>query len=186
MGRKSSLDSLPQDVRRWLERALTERNFTGYADLEALLRDKGYVITRSSLQRFGYKMEQQLARVRAATEAARLMAREAADDGDDRSGGLMALIQTEMIDIFMRLKAVDDNDPKENEKRAKLLSIAAKNIATLTRASINLKKYQADIRREAREELLREQAAALDKAAKAQGLGEDQVRFWREKVLGIK
>ncbi|EDT6370784.1 DUF3486 family protein, partial [Salmonella enterica subsp. enterica] len=61
MGRKSSLDVLPQDVRRWLERALTERNFTGYAELEALLKDKGYAITRSSLQRFGYKMEQQLA-----------------------------------------------------------------------------------------------------------------------------
>ncbi|EPC4825761.1 DUF3486 family protein, partial [Salmonella enterica] len=54
MGRKSSLDVLPQDVRRWLERALTERNFTGYAGLEALLKDKGYAITRSSLQRFGY------------------------------------------------------------------------------------------------------------------------------------
>lgn len=55
MGRRSSIDSLPTEVRRWLERALTENNFSGYARLEALLKEKGYVITRSSLQRFGYK-----------------------------------------------------------------------------------------------------------------------------------
>lgn len=67
MGRRSSIDSLPKEVRRWLERALTENNFTGYAELESLLKEKGYSITRSSLQRFGYKMEQQLAQVRAAT-----------------------------------------------------------------------------------------------------------------------
>ncbi|SQS52220.1 Mu-like phage-related protein [Escherichia coli] len=63
MGRRSSIDSLPKEVRRWLERALTENNFTGYAELESLLKEKGYSITRSSLQRFGYKMEQQLARM---------------------------------------------------------------------------------------------------------------------------
>lgn len=38
MGRRSSIDSLPTDVRRWLERALTENNFTGYAELESLLK----------------------------------------------------------------------------------------------------------------------------------------------------
>ncbi|EDC6554276.1 DUF3486 family protein, partial [Salmonella enterica subsp. enterica serovar Montevideo] len=91
MGRRSSIDSLPTEVRRWLERALTENNFSGYARLEALLKEKGYVITRSSLQRFGYKMERQLARIRAATEAARLMAQEAGDEADDRSAGMMAL-----------------------------------------------------------------------------------------------
>ena len=36
MGRRSSIDSLPKEVRRWLERALTENNFTGYAELESL------------------------------------------------------------------------------------------------------------------------------------------------------
>ena len=40
MGRRSSIDSLPTDVRRWLERALTENNFTGYAELESLLKER--------------------------------------------------------------------------------------------------------------------------------------------------
>lgn len=182
MGRKSSLDVLPQEVRRWLERALTERNFTGYAELEELLKDKGFVITRSSLQRFGYKMEQQLARVRAATEAARLMAREAEDDSDDRSGGLMALIQTEMIDIFMRLKAVEGDDPKENEKRTKLLAIASKNIATLTRASVSLKKFQLDVRDklDAKMDELERQAKGGDGR-----LSLETLKLVREQIYGI-
>ncbi len=40
MGRRSSIDSLPKEVRRWLERALTENNFTGYAELESLLKER--------------------------------------------------------------------------------------------------------------------------------------------------
>ncbi|EMK0351717.1 MULTISPECIES: DUF3486 family protein [Citrobacter] len=178
MGRRSSIDTLPQDVRRWLERALTENNFTGYADLENLLRDKGYVITRSSLQRFGYKMEQQLARVRAATEAARLMAREAGDDADDRSAGLMALIQTEMIDILMRLQQVGDNDDPSD--RAKLLATASKNIATLTRASVNLKRFQAEVK--AKAELA---ANAAEKIARKGGLSHEAAQAIRREILGI-
>ena len=178
MGRRSSIDSLPKEVRRWLERALTENNFTGYADLETLLREKGFLITRSSLQRYGYKMEQQLARVRAATEAARLMAREAGDDADDRSAGLMALIQTEMMDILMRLQQVGDNeDPGE---RAKLLATASKNIATLTRASVNLKRFQSEVR-----ERTQQAANAAEKIARKGGLSTDAVLQLRREILGI-
>lgn len=127
MGRRSSIDTLPTEVRRWLERALTENNFSGYARLEALLKEKGYVITRSSLQRFGYKMERQLARIRAATEAARLMAQEAGDEADDRSAGMMALIQTEMLDVLMRLQEIGESD--DPAKRAKLLATASETCA---------------------------------------------------------
>lgn len=33
MAPRSSIDKLPEDVRRWLERALTENGFSGYAEL---------------------------------------------------------------------------------------------------------------------------------------------------------
>ncbi|MCQ8811636.1 DUF3486 family protein, partial [Escherichia coli] len=85
-------------------------------------------------QRFGYKMERQLARIRAATEAARLMAQEAGDEADDRSAGMLALIQTEMLDVLMRLQEIGEND--EPAKRAKLLATASESIATLVRASV--------------------------------------------------
>ena len=45
---------------------------------------------------------------------------------------------------------------------------------------------RAEVRRQAREELLKEQDENLKKAAISQGMGEEQIQFWREKVLGIK
>lgn len=49
MAPRSSIEKLPEDVRRWLERALTENGFSGYVELENLLREKGYQIGNSSL-----------------------------------------------------------------------------------------------------------------------------------------
>lgn len=185
MARRSTIDKLPEDVRRWLERALNESGFSGYTELETLLRDRGYVISKSAIHRYGQKIERRYGAIRAATEAARMLTEGAADDQDARSEAVIALIQTELFESIVQLQEAEEGEI-DHKDRVALLSKVAKNVATLSRASVNLKKYQADIRREAREELLREQAAALDKAAKAQGLGEDQVRFWREKVLGIR
>lgn len=185
MARRSTIDKLPEDVRRWLERALNEFGFSGYTELETLLRDRGYVISKSAIHRYGQKIERRFGAIRAATEAARMLTEGAADDQDARSEAVIALIQTELFDSIVQLQEAEEGEI-DHKDRVALLSKVAKNVATLSRASVNLKKYQADIRREAREELLREQAAALDKAAKAQGLGEDQIRFWREKVLGIR
>ncbi|MFE8059760.1 phage protein Gp27 family protein, partial [Escherichia coli] len=47
MARRSTIEKLPEDVRRWLERALTESGFSGYNELESLLRERGYVISKS-------------------------------------------------------------------------------------------------------------------------------------------
>lgn len=106
------------------------------------------------------------------------MAREAGDDADDRSAGLMTLIQTEMIDILMRLQQVsDENDPTD---RAKLLATASRNIATLTRASVNLKRFQSEVKEKA--ELA---ANAAEKIARKGGLSSDAVQALRREILGI-
>lgn len=51
--------------------------------------------------------------------------------------------------------------------------------------SLNLKERQA-VAKAAREKLLEEQDANLQAEAKAQGMDEAQVDFWRRKVLGIR
>ena len=53
MARRSTIEKLPEDVRRWLERALTESGFSGYNELESLLRERGYVISKSAIHRYG-------------------------------------------------------------------------------------------------------------------------------------
>ena len=60
MARRSTIEKLPEDVRRWLERALTESGFSGYNELESLLREQGYVISKSAIHRYGQKIERRL------------------------------------------------------------------------------------------------------------------------------
>jgi len=177
MARRSSISKLPKSVRDWLDRALTERNFSGYAELETLLRDKGYQLSRSAIHRYGHKIERRMAAIKVSTEAARLISEAAQDDQDARSEALHALVQTELFDTILNLQeAAEGNiDPKE---RVKLLSAAARNIADLTRSSVNLKRFQAEVRVR-----LEAASANVEKIARAGGLSDESVREML-KVLG--
>ena len=93
------------------------------------------------------------------------------------------MVQTELFESIVNLQEAGDiEDPAE---RIGLLSSAAKNIATLTRASVAQKRWADEVRQAARAELLREQAAELDKTVQAGGMDEDQAMFWRKKFLGV-
>lgn len=176
MASRSTVEKLPEEVRRWLERSLTESGFSGYAELENLLREQGYVISKSAIHRYGQKIEKRFGAIRAATEAARMLTEGAEDDQDARSEAVIALIQTELFESIVQLQEAGEEeiDPK---KRVELLSKVAKNIATLSRASVNLKKFQADVRerikREAREELIREQREKLDELGKTGSISQE-------------
>jgi len=177
MARRSSISKLPESVRQWLEAALVERNFSGYAELEALLRDKGFELSRSAIHREGQKLERRLAAIKASTQAARLISEAAADEQDARSEALHALVQTELFDTILNLQEAGeaDIDPKE---RVKLLSAAAKNIATLTRASVTLKRFQTEVRAR-----LEAATASVEKIARQGGLSDASIREML-KVLG--
>jgi len=179
MARKSRVSQLPASVRQWLEKALIDRNFSGYAELEALLREQGYVLSRSGIHRYGQQVERRMAAIKASTEASRLITEAAADDKDARSEALHALVQTELFETILNLQEASDEevDPKE---RVKLLSAAAKNIATLTRANVTLKRYQAEL-------AIRVQAAANDagKLAIEGGLSPDRAQAIVNRILGV-
>lgn len=187
MARRSRIDELPEEVRRWLERALTESGFAGYQELEALLRDKGYQISKSAIHRYGQKIERRFAAIKASTEAARLLTEGAADDQDARSEAVIALVQTELFESILNLQeaTAGDVDPAD---RLGLLSTAAKNIATLARASVNQKRFrldeQARIEREAREKLLAEQEEKLQELRGADGMSEQMEARIRRILLG--
>jgi len=177
MARRSSIARLPEDVRQWLDRALAERNFSGYAQLEGLLRERGFELSKSAIHRHGQKVERRMAAIRASTEAAKLITEAAQDDQDARSEALHALVQTELFDTILNLQEAGDADLDPTE-RVKLLSAAAKNIATLTRASVNLKRFQTEVR-------ARLEAATVDveKIARQGGMSDASVREML-KVLG--
>lgn len=185
---RSSIAKQPAEIRSYIEKLLLNSVLTldeKLADLKAQFPDEDDLPSRSAIYRYGQKLERRLSAIRASTEAAKLIRENAGDREDARSEALMAMIQSELFESIIELQEASDEDMPA-EKRIGLLSAAAKNIATLTRSSIGLKKYQEDISTKARAELLEEQEVNLKAVARAKGMSSEETEFWREKVLGMK
>lgn len=197
MGRKSTISRMPAEIKSYIEAMLA----TGAQTLDEMIADlqerfpaeatSGSLPSRSALHRYGTKLDRRLAAIRASTEAAKIIREHAGDDQDARSEALTAMVQTELFEAILALQEADDPPPEGTSAeeaaaaRVTLLSKAAKNIATLTRSSINLKVFQAKIEEDTRRKLLAEQEASLQEVAKAQGMDAEQVDFWRRRFLGI-
>ena len=108
MAQRSTVELLPEDVRHALERRLAESGFSNYSELTDWLKSQGYEISRSAVHRFGQKVERRFASIKASTEAARLIAEGASDEGDTRSEALMAMLQTELFDAMVEIGEFDD------------------------------------------------------------------------------
>ena len=177
MARRPKVAGLPPDVRAWLDKALADRNFSDYEDLERLLAERGFTIGKSSIHRYGQKLEAKLAAVKASTEAARAIAEAAPDDADLRSGAVMSLVQTEIFNVMVMLQEAEVAEPEE---RLKLMAKAAKAIAELSRAAVNQKKWETIVR-----EKVKAAADAVERIAKKGGLSAKSAAEIRKSILGI-
>lgn len=171
MGRKSSIDRLDPDIKAYIQAMLASGSQTLdelIADLQARFpaaASAGDLPSRSAVGRYGQKLERRLSAIRASTEAAKMIQAHAGDDKDARSEALTAMVQTELFEAILALQEIDEPPPEgvsaeeAAANRVALLSKAAKNIATLTRSSINLKEFQAKVEEATRKKLLAEQEA---------------------------
>lgn len=189
MGRKSSIDRLPEDVKGHIERRIAEGRMTLdelIAELRATFPDEaaeGELPSRTAVHRYGQKLERRLSAIRASTEAAKIIQAQAGDDKDARSEALTALIQTQLFEAILDMQEASGEEV-DSAERVGVLSTAAKNIATLTRSSVNLKRFQAKVEEDTRRRLLEEQRAKLDAMGSKGGVTEDTKRAIRE-ALGM-
>lgn len=172
MARESAVSALPREVQDELNRQLIDQNFTGYEDFETWLRNLGYEISKSSIHRYGQKIERRMAAIRASTEAAKFITEAAGDDQDARSEAVIALVQSEMFDSIIAIQEAGDEDDEKLSaaERIGLMSAAAKNIATLTRASIAQKEFKTKVLAKVSEDAFK---AAIS-GATAEGLTPEQ------------
>ena len=133
---------MPTAVREWLEQALIDSKFSGYKELEELVKAKGFDISHAAIHRHGQKLERRLAAIQASTRAAEAIAKAAPDTADNRSAAVTAMIQTSLFDALMDLQ---DAEGMEAEDRIATLAKASQGFAKLATSSINLKKYQAEV-----------------------------------------
>ncbi len=189
MGRKSSIDRLPDNVKAYIQGRLADGSMT----LDELIADlqttfpadaaAGELPSRSALGRYGQKLERRLSAIRASTEAAKIIRAQAGDEVDARSEALTAMIQSELFESIMALQEVDDQE-MDPAQRVGLLADAAKNIATLTRSSVTLKKFQAEAEQRARAQLLQEQEEKLAEMRGSDGMSEELESRIRKILLG--
>lgn len=189
MGRKSSLSRLRPDIRTYIESMLA----LGSQTLDQLISDlqerfpleakSGELPSRSAIGRYGQNLERRLSAIKASTEAARLISEHAGDSKDARSEALTALVQTELFEAILSLQEADDSELDKGE-RIGMLSAAAKNIATLSRSSVNLKMFQAKVEEALRKKLMEEQREKLDALGHQGGVTEATMQSIRV-ALGI-
>lgn len=178
MGRESAIDQLAPEHLELLKARLEDSGFQNYRELTDWLTELGYEISKSSVHRFGKKHEQKIQAVSLSTQAAIYMAERNPDDAGALSSSVITMMQSEFFNALVQLQQLDD-DGKPLERMAALAKIG-KGVSELSKAAVNQKKWQVEVRDKA------ERAAeAVTDIAQKGGLSGDTVQEIRRAILGI-
>ena len=179
MARESAVDQLSTEHLELLKIRLEDSGFQDYQQLTDWLTELGYEISKSSVHRFGKKHEQKMQAVSLSTQAAIYMAERNPDDAGALSSTVITMMQSEFFNALVQLQSLDDTDT-DPMVRMGMLSKISKGIAELSKASVNQKKHQIEVRDKAN--------AAADKVeqlASKGGLSGKAVQEIRKAILGI-
>ena len=179
--RRSKIRRLAPDVRQAIERMLREDQLT-LAEMIAELerRFPGEELpSKSGLHRYQVGLEEMMGRMREIDAAARVVVAELGESPDEKAGALLAQsITTLATHAALSAQQRDDVSIEEVRKLARAASYAMD-------ARVKSRQEREAIRAAAREELLREQKAALEKAVKTGGLSAETSEDFRRKILGV-
>lgn len=179
MGRKSSVARLEPAARKYLEKLLREDRHT-LDELLAALRAKFPTadVSRSGLHRYRASLDEMMGRMREIDTAATALVSELGEGVGDKAGALLA----QAVTTLATNAALNAHGEDVSIKEVAELARAAR--AAMQARTMSLKEREA-VEEAARRKLLAEQEANLQEVAKAQGMDEAQVDFWRRKFLGI-
>lgn len=179
MPRRSKVYDLPAGLRDELNERLVSSGFQGYEQLAGWLEERGFNVSRSSVQRYGQDLQEEfelaMGDVRKTTELARAMT----SDQDDESGVLIDATARIVQDQLLRITIAMRQAETEPEEAAKHLSKVTRALADIGRVSLGQKKWAREVRKEA----LEEAAQRVEDAALTKGLSAEDAKFWREQVL---
>lgn len=179
MAKQSAIDQLNPDDKFWLDTWFKDKGFCGYVEIAEILMERGYSISKSSVHRYGQKLEQKLAAVQASTQAAILIADAAPDDSDMRTQAVLSLMQTQLFDTLIALQeaGAEGVDPA---KRLALIASCGKGIASIAQASIGQKKWMLEVR-----DRVEKAAQAVESIVKKGGLSKEAAAAIKREILGI-
>lgn len=179
MAKPSAIDQLNAEDKVWLDARFRDQGFCGYVEIAELLAERGYNVSKSSVHRYGQKLEQKLAAVQASTQAAIMISEAAPDDSDMRTQAVLSLMQTQLFDTLIALQEAG-SEGVDPAKRLALISSCGKGIASIAQASIGQKKWMLDVR-----DRVEKAAQAVDSIVKKGGLSSEAADVIRKEILGI-
>ncbi len=184
MPRPSKIAKLPSELRAWLHKAIVER---GYGDivalteeLNALCKEGGVAVSvgKSAVGVESQRVKRAQEAIRATTEAARLIAEAAPDEGDNRSAAAMAIVQSEVFELLLKVR--ESEEIEDPVVRLGIMNEAALGLSRLSRSRVNQARWNSEVQTKAKAA-----ADAVAKIAKKGGLSAGQVAEIRSSILGI-
>ena len=178
MPKRSSIDAMPQDLRRELDERLVAAQFSNYSGLSEWLEQKGFKIGKSSIHRYGQALEEQHTEALADARTLLALARSSADIGD--AGSEIARTASTILQTDIVRTVLDIRQEQDPAKRAGLLAKLTKAQADIGRMSIAAEKWQAELQKKAALA-----AASVEKVVKKAGLSAETANEIRRQILGI-
>lgn len=169
MGQKSKVDMLPEKIKTELNKRLVLGRDTLDTLMDWLHSQGCDIVSRSGLHRYGQQFDSKLAAIKIATEQAKAVAEAASDDEGAMNEALIRLVQQKSFDVLVNLQDEEVNLPKMGVM-----------IAKLSKASVDQKKWMAEVRQKAKAT-----ADEVVKVAKKGGLSGEKAEEIRKKILGI-
>lgn len=181
---KSSITRLPPDQKAHIERLLRDGQLTldeMISELQtAFPGGAAAEVSRSALHRYEKGFSELTGRMRDIDRAAQALVGEFGDSLGEKASTLLAnSVITLATDVSLKMQTSE----KLNIDDVRKLARAAKDAIDTKRVDVNTRKA---IRLEAREALLREQAAKIDSAVKTGGLSAETADALRKQILGIQ
>jgi hypothetical protein len=183
MPQVGKIAKLPAELRKWLHKAIVERGFGDIValteELNALCKEGGVAVSigKSAVGAESQRVKRAQESIRATTEAARLIAETAPDEGDNRSAAAMAIVQSEVFELLLKVRESED---METLDRLGVMNEAALGLSRLSRSRVNQARWNAEVTAKAKAA-----ADAVAKIAKKGGLTTQQVSEIRSSILGI-
>ncbi len=192
MGRQSSIKQLAPDLLDKLNELLRDpriNQLDATARINEILEERGEdPISKSAVNRYKMSMDQVGRAIRESREMADIWIGKLGAAPQSKVANLTSeIIRNSLIDLSLAIQRITmgESDPEVVAGAVKMVKDLAFSHEKLEKAVSETTNREAKIKEQARQEALQEAAKNAEETARAQGMDEDQVTFWRNKVLGV-
>lgn len=185
MARPSTVEQMPAEILEQLQALLRDprvNQLEATAKINDVLESLGHeTVSKSAVNRYAQKMERVGQKLRESREVAKMYIDRFGEDQSGEVGKLVnEMIRTMVFDITLKMQG-ETIDPGMAPELAKMIKNLALSMQQLENAASINSKREREIRKRAQQEA----AAAMEDAAKSQGLTSEAVQSIKNQILGI-